>query len=141
MAIEIPHGHYGKISPRSNLAIKHIDIGGIIFNSDYRGVMKVLLINNSEQPFSVNIGDKIAQIIFSKIGIANLVTGELSKMKEELEASAARTPCQLLHLPHLHRQQIHLQPQTNMPSLTTQLHNREKLSSNFQIMTIASKVQ
>ena len=79
LTMEIPHGYYGKIAPRSSLAIKKIDIAGGIIDSDYRGVIKVILVNNSNFTHDIAIGDKIAQIIFSKIGVAQITTGTLSQ--------------------------------------------------------------
>ena len=58
---------YIRIAPRSGLAVKKsIDIGAGVVDSDYRGEMKVVLINNGNDEFSVDIGDKIAQFIVEK---------------------------------------------------------------------------
>ena len=66
--IAIPRGFYGRIAPRSGLSINNsIDVGVGVVDSDFRGVIKVILINHSSCPFSVNLGDKIAQLIFEKI--------------------------------------------------------------------------
>ena len=60
-------GFYIRIAPRSGLAVKKsIDIGAGVVDSDYRGEIKVVLINNSDNEFSINIGDKIAQFIVEK---------------------------------------------------------------------------
>ena len=63
----IPHGNYGRIAPRSGLAAKNfIDIGAGVIDSDYRGEVKVLLFNFNTTPFTVNVGDRIAQLIIEK---------------------------------------------------------------------------
>jgi dUTP pyrophosphatase len=67
--IELPVGFEAQIRPRSGLALKH---GISILNSpgtidaDYRGEIKILLINFSETDFEVNNGDRIAQMIISR---------------------------------------------------------------------------
>ena len=65
---EIPNGFYGKIFSRSGLLVKHlITAEGGVIDSDYRGIVKVLLINHhSSKPFEVEIGDRIAQVVFMK---------------------------------------------------------------------------
>ena len=59
--MQIPEGNYGRIAPRSGLALKHmIDIGGGVIDSDYRGEVKVILFNLSDSDFTVNKNDRIA---------------------------------------------------------------------------------
>ncbi|MCX8109709.1 MAG: dUTP diphosphatase [Syntrophorhabdaceae bacterium] len=71
----IPEGYEAEIRPRSGLAFKFgitvLNTPGTI-DSDYRGEIKVLLINLGNEPFVVNNGDRIAQIIFKSIVRANL---------------------------------------------------------------------
>lgn len=67
--IELPEGHEAQIRPRSGLAAKH---GITVLNSpgtidaDYRGEIKVILVNLSDKDFVVNDGERIAQMIVSK---------------------------------------------------------------------------
>ncbi len=67
--IELPHGHEAQIRPRSGLAIKY---GITVLNSpgtidaDYRGEIKVIIINLSKDDFIVNGGDRICQMVISK---------------------------------------------------------------------------
>jgi dUTP pyrophosphatase len=67
--IELPVGHEAQIRPRSGLAFKN---GITVLNSpgtidaDYRGEIKVILVNLSDQPFTINDGERIAQMIISK---------------------------------------------------------------------------
>ena len=68
--IAIPDGYEAQIRPRSGLAVKQgitcLNTPGTI-DSDYRGEVKVILINLSNTPQSINNGDRIAQIVFNKI--------------------------------------------------------------------------
>lgn len=67
--IELPEGFEAQIRPRSGLAFKHgigiVNSPGTI-DADYRGEIKVLLINFSDQEFEINTGDRIAQMIVAK---------------------------------------------------------------------------
>ncbi|KAF8661610.1 hypothetical protein AX16_001300, partial [Volvariella volvacea WC 439] len=62
--IAIPIGHYGRVAPCSGLAFKSgvTAFGGTI-DADYRGELKVLLRNDSDQEFKVRVGNRIAQLI------------------------------------------------------------------------------
>jgi dUTP pyrophosphatase len=64
--IELPEGFEAQIRPRSGLAFKHgigiVNSPGTI-DADYRGEIKVLLINFSDQVFEINSGDRIAQMV------------------------------------------------------------------------------
>jgi dUTP pyrophosphatase len=82
LAIEIPEGYYGRIAPRSGLAVKNgIDVLAGVIDSNYRQELKVVLINltfdlstfspfnkitGSSFDFLIRPGDRIAQIIFEK---------------------------------------------------------------------------
>ncbi len=85
LIIEIPEGYEGQIRPRSGLAIKH-NIGimnspGTI-DSDYRGELKILLTNFGENSFTVKTGERIAQIVFSKVEKAEIkIENSLSETK------------------------------------------------------------
>ena len=65
-AIEIPHGHEVQVRPRSGLAIRHgitcLNTPGTI-DSDYRGEVKVILINLGAEPFEIRRGERIAQLV------------------------------------------------------------------------------
>ena len=67
--IELPDGYEAQIRPRSGLAAKH---GLTVLNSpgtidaDYRGEIKVILVNLSNEPFTINHGERIAQMVISK---------------------------------------------------------------------------
>lgn len=67
--IELPEGYEAQIRPRSGLAAKH---GLTVLNSpgtidaDYRGEIKVILVNLSNEPFTINHGERIAQMVIAK---------------------------------------------------------------------------
>ncbi|PGH35026.1 deoxyuridine 5'-triphosphate nucleotidohydrolase [[Emmonsia] crescens] len=68
LAIAVPEGTYGRIAPRSGLASKHfIDTGAGVIDADYRGEVKVLLFNFSDVDFTINEGDRIAQLVLERI--------------------------------------------------------------------------
>ncbi|MEX0636594.1 MAG: dUTP diphosphatase, partial [Ferruginibacter sp.] len=74
--IEMPLGLEAQVRPRSGLAVKQgltcLNSPGTV-DSDYRGEIKVLLINLSNQPQQILHGDRIAQMVFVKIEVASLV--------------------------------------------------------------------
>lgn len=67
--MEIPVGYEAQVRPRSGLAFKYgitvLNSPGTI-DSDYRGEVKVLLINHGTEPFEINNGERIAQLIIAK---------------------------------------------------------------------------
>lgn len=74
ISISIPRGTYGRIAPRSGLAVKNfVDVGAGVIDYDYRGPVHVLLFNFSNQKFSVTKGDRIAQLIIEKIALPEVV--------------------------------------------------------------------
>jgi dUTP pyrophosphatase len=68
LSLEIPYGFYGRIAPRSGLAVKHgIDVLAGVIDSSYRGPLGIVLYNtDKDKEFVINIGDRIAQIIFEQ---------------------------------------------------------------------------
>ena len=70
--IKVPTGTYGRIAPRSGLAVKGIHVGAGVIDRDYTGVVKILLLNQSDRDFLVTTGDRIAQLILEKIANANV---------------------------------------------------------------------
>lgn len=67
LAFEIPPGYYGRIAPRSGLAVRHgIDVMAGIIDADYRGECQVLLINLGHEPVSFEPGARIAQLIIER---------------------------------------------------------------------------
>jgi dUTP pyrophosphatase len=69
-----PRGYYGQLFSRSGLAAKEgIFVQGGVIDRGYRGVVKVILYNSSENKFQVNAGDRIAQIIFLPVLASSMV--------------------------------------------------------------------
>ena len=68
IAIGLPYDTYGRIAPRTGLAVKYrlMTNAGVI-DGDYRGEIKVVLVNQGNQPYRVERGDRIAQLIIEKI--------------------------------------------------------------------------
>ena len=99
IAMAIPGGYYGRVgeacvvlcpavdlvsttdlavwrcaAPRSGLAVKaHIDVGAGVIDADYRGNVGVVLFNHGEAEFKVKPGDRIAQLIITKIETPDMV--------------------------------------------------------------------
>lgn len=69
LSIELPVGYEAQVRPRSGLALKHgvtvLNTPGTI-DADYRGNVGVILVNLSSEPFTINNGDRIAQLVISK---------------------------------------------------------------------------
>lgn len=76
IAIELETGYECQVRSRSGLAIKHglfaLNAPGTI-DSDYRGEIKIILSNFGKEPYTVNRGDRIAQIVFAKYERASLI--------------------------------------------------------------------
>jgi dUTP pyrophosphatase len=79
IAIEIPVGYEGQVRPRSGLAAKHgvtcLNSPGTI-DADYRGEVKVILINHGKNPVTFTRGERIAQLIISKYEKVDVVDAE-----------------------------------------------------------------
>ena len=68
LCLAIPPGCYGRLASRSKLSLtKSIDVVQCVLDSDYRGGVLVLLENRGTEPFLVNVGDRIAQLIIEHI--------------------------------------------------------------------------
>lgn len=76
LILEIPEGYEGQVRPRSGLALRHgismVNSPGTI-DSDYRGELGVLLINLGEEPFLIEPGARIAQLVICPVARATLV--------------------------------------------------------------------
>ena len=62
LKIELPRKSYGQIAPRSGLALKGLDIGAGVIDQDYRGNLKILLINNGTTSYEVREGESSTTI-------------------------------------------------------------------------------
>jgi dUTP pyrophosphatase len=82
LRVEIPTGHVGLVWPRSGLAVRHgIDTLAGVIDSDYRGEVRVVLVNHGEQPFRIAPGDRIAQLLVQRVERASF------RSETELRAS------------------------------------------------------
>lgn len=81
VAIALPHGFEAQVRPRSGLALKHgvtcLNTPGTI-DADYRGEIGILLIHHGEEPFEIERGMRIAQLVISQVQPAIFVEAKLS---------------------------------------------------------------
>ena len=79
LALAIPPGYEIQVRPRSGLALKHgitvPNTPGTI-DSDYRGELKVILINHGAEPFAIRCGDRVAQLVLAPVTRAGWVEVE-----------------------------------------------------------------
>jgi deoxyuridine 5'-triphosphate nucleotidohydrolase len=74
ISMALPEGTYGRIAPRSGLAVKYsVDTGAGVINEDYRGIVKILLVNHSDTVLAVKLGERVAQLIVERISLAPIV--------------------------------------------------------------------
>ncbi len=77
ISLVIPSGCYGRIAPRSGLALNFgINVGAGVIDPDYRGEIKVILFNHGENDFVINQGDKIAQLILELVTTPEVIEVE-----------------------------------------------------------------
>ncbi len=77
LALEIPPGYYGRVAPRSGLAVRlgiHTMAG--VVDSSYRGELQVLLVNLGHKPVSFDAGTRIAQLIIERIALCDYACSE-----------------------------------------------------------------
>lgn len=78
VAVAVPPGTYGRVAPRSGLAVKFgIDVLAGVIDEDYRGELAVIVLNTGDAPFEVSAGDRIAQLILERI-----VTPEVLQLED-----------------------------------------------------------
>ena len=89
--IELPVGYEAQVRPRSGLAAKHgisvLNAPGTI-DADYRGEIKVILVNLSNEPFAINPGERIAQMVVAKHERVDWVELESVEQLEQSERGA-----------------------------------------------------
>ncbi|MBN2431624.1 MAG: dUTP diphosphatase [Acidobacteria bacterium] len=77
LQVAIPPGHAGLVWPRSGLAFRHgIDTMAGVIDSDYRGEVRVLLVNHGREDFRIHRGDRIAQLLIQRVEPAVFVRVE-----------------------------------------------------------------
>jgi len=76
LKLAIPEGYEGQVRPRSGLAVKHgltvVNAPGTI-DADYRGEVKVALINLGSEPVTISRGDRLAQLVIAPVSRADLI--------------------------------------------------------------------
>lgn len=77
LALEIPPGWYGRVAPRSGLAVRHgVDTLAGVVDSGYRGELQVLLINLGHEPVRFEAGARIAQLIIERAAPCDFIWSE-----------------------------------------------------------------
>jgi dUTP pyrophosphatase len=75
--LEIPPGHVGLVWPRSGLAVRHgLDTLAGVIDSDYRGELRVVLVNHGTEAVSLAAGDRIAQLLIQRVERADFARAE-----------------------------------------------------------------
>ncbi len=67
IAVQIPKGYYGRIASRSSCALRGLDVAAGVIDSDYRGEVKIILVNYTHDIIKIQKGERIAQLIIEKI--------------------------------------------------------------------------
>jgi len=68
LRLQIPPGHVGLVWPRSGLAVRHgIDTLAGVIDSDYRGEVRVVLVNHGDESFHIAPGDRVAQLLVQRV--------------------------------------------------------------------------
>lgn len=94
ISICVPEGTYGRIAPRSGLAVKHsIDVGAGVIDPDYRGTIFVALFNHSDEDFKINKHDRIAQLLLECILNPEVIEVESLEKTERDENGFGSTGC------------------------------------------------
>ncbi len=77
LAVAVPRGFYGRVAPRSGLAVRQgIDVLAGVIDSDYRGEILCALVNHGREPFEVEPGARIAQLVVEAIATPEPVWAE-----------------------------------------------------------------
>jgi len=86
IAFTVPHGTYGRIGPRSGLAVKHgIDTLAGIIDQDYVAEVGVVLANLGDEPFVIEHGMRIAQLVIEKIATPEVI--EVDHLEDTLRGA------------------------------------------------------
>lgn len=94
ISVEIPIGFEIQVRPRSGLAAKHgigiLNSPGTI-DADYRGEIKIIIFNFSDKDFTINRGDRIAQLVLTEVIKANLIKTDQLNSSERGEGGFGHT--------------------------------------------------
>jgi len=87
LSLVLPNGTYGRIAPRSGLALKNgLDVGGGVIDADYRGPVGVVMFNHSDVDYQIRRGDRIAQLIIEKIETPEIQ--EINKLEDTVRGES-----------------------------------------------------
>ena len=73
ISLQLPPGVYGRVAPRSGLAVKHgLQVGAGVVDPDYTGEVKVVLFNHDKNPYVIKPGYRIAQLVLERFEVAEI---------------------------------------------------------------------
>src|SRR5215472_8172783 len=81
LAIELPPGYEAQVRPRSGLALRHaitMPNAPATIDPGYRGEIRIILLNLGREPYSVEVGDRVAQMIVARYEVVEWREGELA---------------------------------------------------------------
>lgn len=90
LKIKIPGGYYGRIAPRSSLALQNIHVLGGVIDSDYCGIIKVILMNYSNKEYKVELENRIGQLIIQKICLPEIIVLNETEFKNQFEDNGTK---------------------------------------------------
>jgi dUTP pyrophosphatase len=77
LAVAIPAGFYGRVAPRSGLAVNYgLDVLAGVIDSDYRGEIVCAIVNHGQEAFTIDAGARIAQLVVEAISTPDAVWAE-----------------------------------------------------------------
>jgi dUTP pyrophosphatase len=92
LRLEIPRGYAGLVWPRSGLAVRDgIDTLAGVIDADYRGEVKVVLVNHGQRAFQVSPGDRIAQLLVQRVEQTTFVAVDALDATERGESGFGST--------------------------------------------------
>ncbi|KAL7741762.1 hypothetical protein ACLKA6_000371 [Drosophila palustris] len=104
LQVQVPEGSYGRVAPRSGLAVKNfIDVGAGVVDEDYRGNLGVVLFNHADVDFEVKRGDRIAQFICERIFYPELE--QVDKLEDTVRGEAGFGSTGIKELPEAKKEQ------------------------------------
>ena len=78
IVVALPYGTYGRVAPRSGLALNHgLDIGAEVISNNNHSAIGIVVFNHSDKDYNINIGDRIAQLILEVV-----ITPEITKVEK-----------------------------------------------------------
>ncbi len=92
LKLQLPPGHVGLVWPRSGLAVRHgIDTLAGVIDSDYRGELRVVLVNHGPESFHIAPGDRVAQLLLQRVERAAFITSDALAETERGEGGFGST--------------------------------------------------